>query len=56
MMVPSSAALASRFLDPLTHPWAAVGAALSGGGIGWNDVSTIAVRAAWRLLHFLLSL
>ncbi|MGV8040583.1 MAG: hypothetical protein AB2L07_11040 [Thermoanaerobaculaceae bacterium] len=56
MMVPPTAALASRFLEPLTHPWAAVGVSLAGGGLGWNDVSTEAVRVAWRILHLLLSL
>lgn len=56
MMVPPTAALASRFLEPLTHPWAAVGVSLAGGGLPWNDVSTEAVRVAWRILHLLLSL
>ncbi|HPC82966.1 MAG TPA: hypothetical protein P5234_06165 [Thermoanaerobaculaceae bacterium] len=56
MMVPPTAALASRFLEPLTHPWAAVVASLTGGGPAWNDASFEAVRVAWRLLQLLLSL
>lgn len=56
MMVPPTAALADRFLAPLTHPWTAVLPAVAGGGSGWSELSAGAVRVAWRLLHLLLSL
>lgn len=56
MMLPPASALASRLLEPLTHPWAAVGVTLAGGGLAWSDASVEAVRMAWRLLHLLLSL
>jgi len=56
MMVPPTAALAARFLEPLTHPWSAVSVSLAGVGLAWNDVSMEALRAAWRILHLLLSL
>lgn len=51
-----TASLTARFLEPLTHPWAAVGISVAGDGSVWSDASLEAVRVAWRLLHFLLSL
>lgn len=51
-----TASLTARFLEPLTHPWAAVGISVAGDGPLWGDASLDAVRVAWRLLHFLLSL
>ncbi len=56
MMVMPSASLASRFLEPLTRPWAVVGASMAGGGVAWGDASSEALRVAWHLLHLLLSL
>ncbi len=56
MMVMPSASLASRFLEPMTHPWAVVGASVAGGGLAWSDASREAIRVAWHLLHLLLSL
>jgi hypothetical protein len=54
--VPSAAVLASRFLDPLTRPWAVVGGGLVGGGALWADTLHQGVRLALRLLGLLLSL
>lgn len=56
MMVMPSASLTSRFLEPMTHPWAVVGASVAGGGVAWSDASQEAIRVAWHLLHLLLSL
>lgn len=56
MIVMPSASLASRFLEPLTRPWAVVGASVAGGGVAWSDASQEAIRVAWHLLHLLLSL
>jgi hypothetical protein len=56
MMVMPSASLASRFLEPLTRPWAVVGASVAGGGVAWSDASQEAIRVALHLLHLLLSL
>jgi hypothetical protein len=53
----SSAALASRFLEPLMHPWSvAAVSVLSGGGSAGIDVLTGGARIAWRLFGLLLSL
>jgi hypothetical protein len=51
-----SASRGSRFLEPLTRPWAVVGVSVAGGGVAWSDVSADALRVAWRLLGLLLSL
>jgi hypothetical protein len=57
-MAPFTAAsvLASRFLEPLTHPWAVVGGGLVGGGALWADTLVQGGRVALRLLGVLLSL
>ncbi len=53
---PSGGVLASRFLEPLTKPWAAVAAGVAGGGaVEWNSVNEW-LRLGWRLLRLLLSL
>jgi hypothetical protein len=54
--VPAASALASRFLEPLTRPWAVVGGGLVGGGALWADTLNQGVRLALRLLSLLLSL
>jgi hypothetical protein len=57
-MAPLSTAsvLASRFLEPLSHPWAVVGGGVFGGGALWADAFVQGVRLALRLLGLLLSL
>jgi len=57
-MVPLTTAnvVASRFLEPLTRPWAAVGGGLLGGGALFSDAVHQGARAAWRLLSLLLTL
>ncbi len=48
--------LASRFLEPLAHPWTAVtGGVLSAGVLG-IDAPAAVLRVAWRLLGLLLAL
>jgi hypothetical protein len=54
--LPSVDVLASRFLAPLTHPWAAVGGGLVAGGALWGDVLIKGTHVALRLLALLLSL
>jgi hypothetical protein len=54
--VPSASLLASRFLEPLTRPWAVVGGGLVGGGALWADTLDRGVRLALRLLGLLLAL
>jgi hypothetical protein len=55
MPSPSGGLLASRFLEPLSTPWAVVAAGVAGGGaVGWNAVSEW-LQLGWRLLHLLLS-
>ena len=54
--IPAADALASRFLEPLTRPWAVVGGGLVGGGALWADTLNQGVRLALRLLGLLLSL
>jgi hypothetical protein len=57
MMSPATTgSLASRFLEPLAHPWTAVtGGVLSVGALG-SDTPVAALRVAWRLLRLLLAL
>ena len=57
-MAPLSTAsvLASRFLEPLSHPWAVIGGGVVGGGALWADTLVHGVRLALRLLGLLLSL
>ncbi|MFH1177424.1 MAG: hypothetical protein V1750_08460 [Acidobacteriota bacterium] len=55
MMPFAHASLASRFVEPLAHPWAVV----TGGlltELGGGEFPATLLRAAWRLLHFLLAL
>ncbi|HLE60223.1 MAG TPA: hypothetical protein VI700_01670 [Thermoanaerobaculaceae bacterium] len=52
----SASVLATRFLEPLTHPWAVVGGGLAGGGALWADTLVHGIRLAFRLLGLLLSL
>lgn len=56
MPTPSGGLLASRFLEPLTKPWAVVAAGVAGGGaVGWSAASDW-LQLGWRLLRLLLSL
>jgi hypothetical protein len=57
-MAPLSTAsvLASRFLEPLSHPWAVVGGGVVGGGALSADAFVQGARLALRLLGLLLSL
>lgn len=50
------AAVASRFLEPLTHPWAVIGGGVLGGGAASGDAALIVVRLALRLIRLLLVL
>jgi hypothetical protein len=53
----SSAALSSRFLEPLLHPWSVAAAGvLGGGGTAGIDALAQGVRIVWRLFGLLLSL
>ena len=52
----SASVLATRFLEPLTHPWMVVGGGLVGGGAFWADTLVQGGRLALRLLGVLLSL
>ena len=58
VMMPPAApgSLASRFLEPLTHPWTAVTGGLLSAGVLNEDVPAVALRVAWRLLRLLLAL
>ena len=53
---PSASALANRFLEPLSHPWAVVGGGLLGGGTLYSGALGEGARLAWRLLCLLLAL
>jgi len=49
-------ALANRFVDPLSHPWTALGGGLfSFAALDGQTLRTI-VEASWRLLRLLLAL
>lgn len=49
-------AIASRFLEPLSHPWAAAVAAVAPADAAvWEGVQSI-LRLSVRLLHLLLAL
>jgi hypothetical protein len=52
----SSASLASRFLEPLLHPWAVVAGGVLGGGDAGLDALAQSARVVWRLFGLLLSL
>jgi hypothetical protein len=57
MMVPAAPGnLASRFLEPLAHPWTAVSGGVLSAGLFDSDMPVTALRVAWRLLHLLLAL
>ncbi len=53
---PSASLVASRFLEPLSRPWAVIGGGLAGSGALFSDVLGGGVRLAWRLLSLLLTL
>ena len=53
---PSVSLLAGRFLEPLTNPWAVVGAGVVGGGAFHTAAIAQGIRLAWRLLTVLLTL
>jgi hypothetical protein len=48
--------LASRFLEPLAHPWTAVSGGVLSASLLGSDVPVAALRVAWRLLRLLLTL
>ena len=50
------ASLASRFLEPLTHPWAVATGGLLSLGVNGGASPLAAVRVALRLLRLLLAL
>ena len=56
MTTPLFASVASRFLEPLTHPWTILGGGLFAGGVAGVGVLGDGLRLAWRLLHLLLLL
>jgi hypothetical protein len=57
MMSPAApGTLASRFLEPLAHPWTAVTGGVLSMGVFGTDVPAVALRVAWRLLRLLLAL
>jgi hypothetical protein len=58
VMIPPAApaSLASRFLEPLSHPWTAVTGGVLSAGVLSDEVPAIALRVAWRLLRLLLAL
>ena len=57
MMPPQATdALASRFMEPLAHPWTALAGGVFSAGVMSDDVAAVALRVAWRLLRLLLSL
>jgi len=56
MPTPTGGLLASRFLEPLTRPWAVVGGGLAGGGAAlWGTLGGW-LQPGLRLLHLLLTL
>jgi hypothetical protein len=56
MLSLAPAQLASRFVEPLAHPWAVMAGFLVSTPLLANDASVTALRLAWRLLHLLLAL
>jgi len=50
------AALTSRLLEPLTHPWTVVIGGVLSTGLLPDDRAIFLARVAWRLLRLLLSL
>jgi hypothetical protein len=56
-MVPTvPAALASRFLEPLSRPWAFVAGGAFSVGAMHDEMAVTVLRVAWRLLRLLLAL
>ena len=56
-MVPAApSALASRFLEPLTRPWAFVAGGVVSTGAANDEMAATVLRIAWRLLRLLLAL
>ena len=56
MPFPTATVLADRVLEPLSRPWAALGAGLLGGGALYPGALADGVRLGWRLLCLLLAL
>jgi len=57
MMLPATTdSLASRYLEPLAHPWTAVTGGLVSAGMLGEDMPAVVLRVAWRLLRLLLAL
>ena len=56
MPFPTATVLADRVLEPLSRPWAALGAGLLGGGALYPAALGDGLRLGWRLLCLLLAL
>jgi hypothetical protein len=56
MTTPLLANVASRYLEPITHPWTVLGGGLFAGGVAGGGVFGDGLQLAWRLLHLLLLL
>jgi hypothetical protein len=57
MMSPATSGnLASRFLEPLAHPWTAVTGGVLSAGIVGSEMPVAVLRVALRLLRLLLAL
>ena len=54
--LPTATVLADHVLEPLSRPWAALGAGLLGGGALYSGALGDGVRLGWRLLCLLLAL
>jgi len=48
--------LVSRLIDPLSHPFAALGGGAAFGGLVDGEAATTIIRVSWRLLRLLLAL
>jgi hypothetical protein len=51
-----TSSVASRFLEPLTHPWAVVSGGLLTAGIVDDQRVRLLAGVAWRLLRLLITL
>ena len=51
-----TAHLVSRLVDPLSHPFAALGGGTALGGLVDGETAATFVRVCWRLLRLLLAL
>ncbi len=56
MPFPTATVLADRVLEPLSRPWAALGAGLLGGSALYPGALADGVHLGWRLLCLLLAL